>query len=174
MSFRRTFFVSSVAVCLAVAVAMAAQPNRSNSSGNSYHLFTKTLDVDNNGVVVVPSRFKWSVETTVAGVDADGNAIPNSRLMLRLYDPDRNFTAVTAYMDLPTAARLHHELGKLIVKKLENPDFQHRPRLYDGRFVPTGELKGVDENGVAIIELRHPSGRTEILRGPTAASNNVK
>ena len=76
--------------------------------------------------------------------------------MLRLYDPDQNFTALTDQMDLATATRLHHELGEIIVKKLENPGFEHRPQLYDPKLIPTGRFKGIDENGTAIIEFEYP------------------
>lgn len=55
-------------------------------------------------------------------------------------------------MDLATAARLHHELGDMIVQKLQNPEFQHRPQLYDPKDIPTKRILGVDENGVAIVE----------------------
>lgn len=48
--------------------ADAAQPTAQNiHSGNSCHLFTKALHVDDSGVVAVPSRFQWSVETCVEG-----------------------------------------------------------------------------------------------------------
>jgi hypothetical protein len=150
------FFVL-VAFCAILTVAIAAAPTTgSGSRGNYYCFYTKALQVDDSGVVAVPSRFKWSVETSFAGVDPQGNSLPDSRVMLRLYDPHRNFTALTAQMDLATAARLHRELGEIIVKKLENPNFDHRPQLYDPKLIPTGRFRGIDENGTAIIELEDP------------------
>ena len=117
-----------------------------------------------------PSRFKWSVETSYPGADAQGLNLPDSRVMLRLYNPDKNFTAFTAQMDLATAARLHQELGEIIVKKLENPGFELHPQLYDPKLVPRGRFKGsvgndgvlrieVDKNGVPIIELEDTAAK---------------
>ncbi len=161
-SFRKTLVVALVAICGVLTVVVVAAPPLMDSShsGNSYYFFTKALHIDDSGVVAVPSRFKWSVETSSTGVDVQGNNTPDARVMLRLYDPDQNFTALTAQMDLATAARLHHELGEIIVKKLENPAFEHRPQLYDPKLIPRGRFTGIDENGQAIIELEYPK------RGP--------
>jgi hypothetical protein len=175
-SLRKPLVVALVVACTVLTAVVAAPPTAKNaSSPNSYYLFTKALHVDDSGVVAVPSRFKWSVETCVAGYDLQANPIADSRVMLRLYDPDENFTAITAQMDLETAEQLQRELADIIAKKRQNPEFQHRPQLYDPSLIPLGEIKGVDEHGVAIIELRYPgSKRTEILKGPTSASEKAK
>ncbi len=73
-------------------------------------------------------------------------------MLLRLYDPKHNFTALTAQMDLATAAKLQQELAEIILKKTENPSFQHRPQLYDPRMIPMRRVVGVDARGVAIVE----------------------
>lgn len=155
-AFGKPLAVALVAFCGVLTVVVAAQPTDKNvRSGNSYHLFTKALHVDNSGVVIVPSRFKWSVETNVAGFDSQNNPIADSRVMLRLYDPNENFTAITAQIDLETAEKLQRELADIIDKKRQNPDYQYRPQLYDPNLIPTGEFQGVDKNGQLIIEL-HP------------------
>ena len=153
-SFSEPIVVAVVAFC-GVLTVVAAQPTKESvGSGSSYHLFTKALHVDDSGVVAVPSRFRWSVETCVAGFDLQGNPIPDSRVMLRLHDPDHNFTALTAEMDLETAEKLHRELDDIIAKKRQNPGYQYRPQLYDSSLIPIGEIRGIDENGQVIIELR--------------------
>jgi len=155
--FRKTTLVAAMALCGILTVAYAASPSGNKDSDsprrNSYNFYTNALRVEGSGVVAVPSRFKWSVETSWSGTDVQGNNLPDSRVMLRLYDPDRNFTALTAQMDLATAAILHHELGEIIVKKLQDADYQHRPQLYSSDKIPTGRILGVDENGVAEIEF---------------------
>ena len=118
--------LTSLALCAAIAVAYAEAPDRS-TKGNSYHLYTKALTITDAGVVAVPSRFKWSVETSWSGIDAQGKDLPDTRVMMRLYDPDHNFTVLTAQMDLETAEKLQRELAKIIAKKRENPDYQYRP-----------------------------------------------
>jgi len=152
----------------------AATPTANDNAakrGNSYYIYTKSLHVDDSGVVKVPSRFKWNVETSWSGIDLEGKDLSDSRVMLRLHDPDHNFTALTAQMDLATAAKLHHELGTIIMKKIQNPDYQNR-KLYDPKDLPRGEMIGVDENGVAIIKLTHPgTNRIEISRGPSTVSD---
>ena len=154
--FRKPLIVALVAAGGVLSAVVAAPPNaKTDSSRNSYSLFTKALHVDDNGVVAVPSRFTWSVETCVAGFDLQGNAIADSRVMLRLYDPNENFTALTAQMDLETAEKLQRELDDIVAKKRQNPDYQYRPQLYDPSWTPTGEIKGVNQNGQLIIEL-HP------------------
>ncbi|WP_218933666.1 hypothetical protein [Rubripirellula lacrimiformis] len=142
--------VLALATSLSVAYAATIE---SQDTGNSYYLYTGALNPTAAGVVSVPSRFKWSVETCVAGIDLQGNPLADSRLMLRLYDPDHNFTAITAQMDLETAEKLRQELAEIIAKKRENPSFQHRPKLYDADMIPAGQLKGINEQGEAIIEL---------------------
>ena len=76
--------------------------------------------------------------------------------MLRLYDPDHNFTALTAQMDLETVEKLHRKLGDIIAKKRENADYQYRPRLYSPDKIPISRIIGIDEDGVAEIELQQP------------------
>ncbi len=119
---------------------------------NSYHLFTKSLEVKDSGVVSVPSRYLWSVETCFGGIDLNGKELTDGRVMLRLYDPTQNFTALTAQMDLATAAKLQQELSAIIAKKIQDPTFQHRPQLYDAKDIPSMEIIGVDEDGIAIMK----------------------
>jgi hypothetical protein len=171
---RKLVLAGSLVLLAAITVAFGGSPER-GVNRNSYYLYTKALTATDAGVIAVPSRFKWSVETSWRGMDAQGRDLPDTRVMLRLYDPDQNFTAITAQMDLETAERLQRELADIIAKKRQNPDFQYRPQLYDPSLIPTGKIKGVDENGVAIIELTYPgSNRTEILRGPTSAPEDAK
>lgn len=145
--------IASAAVFAAITVATPIVADEEAPTGNSFYAYTGALSVDKSGVAAIPSRYKWNVETSWCGVDAQGNNLPDRRIMLRLYDPDQNFTALTAQMDLTTAAKLHHELGEVIIKKLQDPDYQHRPQLYDPATLPRGRLKGIDQNGTAIIEL---------------------
>ena len=173
---RRLLAVGLIAAC-GVFTAVAAAPPKATSDncGNSYYLFTKALHVDDSGVAAVPSRFQWSVETSVAGYDLQANPIADSRVVLRLYDPTENFTAMIATMDLATAEKLQRELADIIAKKRQNPSFQHVPQLNDPSSIPVGRFKGVDEAGAAIIELTYPgTNRTEILRGATSAPNEVE
>jgi hypothetical protein len=125
---------------------------RAGAKGNSYYLYTKDLHVDDAGVVAVPSRFKWSVETSWSGIDLQGHDLPDERVALRLYDPDHNFTALTAQMDLDTAEKLQRELAELIAKKRLNPNYQYRPQLYDASMIPIKQVVGIDAHGVAIVE----------------------
>ncbi len=157
-SLRQLSCAALVAMCVIFTVAVAAPlTTQSKNHGNSYLMYIKSLPVDDSGLVELPSRFKWSVETGSSGFDIRGKPLPDPRIMLRLYDPDQPYTTVlTAQMDLATAAKLHHELGDLLVKKLENPDFHHRPQYYDPKKIPTGRFKGIDEDGKAIIELEYP------------------
>lgn len=123
-------------------------------ASNSYYLYTKALSATESGVVAVPSRFKWSIETSWSGIDAQGKDLPDTRVMMRLYDPEHNFTALTAQMDLATAEKLQRELADIIAEKRKNADYQYRPQLYDSSLIPTGEIKGIDRNGELIIELK--------------------
>jgi hypothetical protein len=116
-------------------------------------LYTQALSSTDAGVVAVPSRFKWSIETSWRGIDAQGKDLPDTRVMMRLYDPDHNFTAITAQMDLDTAENLQRQLADIIAKKRQNPDYQHRPQLYDPSMIPTGRITGVDDNAQATIEF---------------------
>jgi hypothetical protein len=154
MNRRRTPIAATSLVACFLTVIYAASPvaNESTPVNNSYYVFTKSLGIDDSGVATIPSRFRWSVETCVAGFDLHGNALPDSRVMLRLYDPDHNFTAMTAQMDLETAENIQLQLADIIAKKRKNPGFQHRPDLYDQRKIPTLKIEDIDENGVAIIE----------------------
>ena len=149
---RKLTLVIALATCAAVTLANA-DPSEHTATDNSYYLFTGALKPSDAGVVEVPSRFKWSVETSWRGLDAQGNDLPDARVMLRLYDPDQNFTALTAQMDLETAEALQRNLAGIIAKKRKDPDYQHRPQLYDPSLIPTGRFKGIDENGKAIIAL---------------------
>ena len=72
--------------------------------------------------------------------------------MLRLYDPDHNFTALTAQMELATAAKLQAELAGMIAKKMQDPTFQYRPRLYEEKDIPLMTIKGIGPDGEAILE----------------------
>ncbi|MCA8992814.1 MAG: hypothetical protein KDA88_12570 [Planctomycetaceae bacterium] len=135
--------------------ATRADNGERNFTGNSYHLYTAAFKPTDAGVVSVPSRYKWSVATSWRGTDAQGNNLPDTRIMLRLYDPDHNFTALTAQMDLETADKLQKDLAHIVARKRLDPDFQHRPKLYDSSLIPTGRFKGVNENGEAIIELEY-------------------
>jgi hypothetical protein len=148
----------SLTLCAAISVAYAATPERS-TEGNEYYLYTKALPTTDAGVVAVPSRFKWSIETSWSGIDADGIGLPDTRVMMRLYDPDHNFTALTAQMDLETAETLQRELASVIAKKRENADYQYRPQLYDSSLIPTGQINGADVNGELIIELEPPKAK---------------
>lgn len=139
--------------CAALSAAYAATPEPSTKS-NSYYLYTKALPTTDAGVVAVPSQFKWSIETSWSGIDAQGKDLPDTRVMMRLYDPDQNFTALTAQMDLETAETLQRELADIIAKKREDADYQYRPQLYDSSLIPTGEIKGVGRNGELIIGLQ--------------------
>ncbi len=152
----RSRLLGLLAIAALLAVIVMAAPIVADDeapAGNSYYAYTGALAVNESGVVAIPSRYKWSVETSWRGIDTQGNNLPDRRIMLRLYDPDQNFTALTAQMDLATAARLHHELGDLLVKKLQDPGYQQRPQLYDPKTLPRGRFKGIDKNGTAIIEL---------------------
>jgi hypothetical protein len=133
----------------------AAQPPVASSvavPGNSYYLYTSALRVDKSGVVAVPSRYQWSVETSWRGTDVKGNDLPDRRIALRLYDPTQNFTALTAQMDLETASKLHRDLGQIIARKQQDPNFQYRPQLYDTKDIPMRRVIGIDSNGVEILE----------------------
>jgi uncharacterized protein len=155
MNLRKPTFFAALALLGTLAVALAETPAGKEPAAtgfNAYYLYTGALEVSNAGVAHVPSRFQWSAESSFSGQDARGKDLPDSRIMLRLYDPDHNFTALTAQMDLATAAKLHHELGEMLAKKREDPSFQHRPRLYDPKDIPTKRFVGVDEDGNVIVE----------------------
>lgn len=149
---QRPFLLICLALFAVISVAYAATPE-SNTNGDSYHLYTQALTSTDAGVVAVPSRFKWSIETSWSGIDAQGKDLPDTRVMMRLYDPDHNFTAFTAQIDLDTAENLQRQLADIIAKKRQNPDYQHRPQLYDPSLTPTGRITGVDDNGQATIEF---------------------
>lgn len=146
--------VVTLAICGLLAAVVAGPPSSPNGDlGNSFYLFTNSLSVDESGVAEVPSRYKWSVETSFSGVNVAGRNLPDTRIMLRLYDPNHNSTALTAQMDLETAAKLHKELGDLLAKKSQDTESEYRPDLYDPKDIPVGRFKGIDRNGKAIIEL---------------------
>jgi hypothetical protein len=135
------WLIISLTLCVALSVAYAANPER-NTKDNSYYLYTRALSTTDAGVVAVPSRFKWSIETSWSGIDAQGKDLPDTRVMMRLYDPDQNFTAFTAQMDLETAENLQQKLADMIEKKRENAVFQYRPQLYDSSLIKVAEPKG--------------------------------
>ena len=149
---RKPTILIALSACAVFTVAYAGTKEHS-TTGNSYYLYTGAFKPSDAGVVAVPSRFKWSVETSWRGTDAQGNNLPDTRVMVRLYDPEHNFTALTAQLDLDTAERLQRDLADIIAKKRQNPDSQHRPQLYDSTLIPTGRFKGITESGEAIIEL---------------------
>ena len=122
-------------------------------ASNSYYFYISDLNPTDAGVVAVPSRFKWSIETSWMGIDGQGRDLPDTRVMLRLYDPDHNLTALTAQMDLETAETLQRELADIIANKRRNPNYQHRPQLYDPSRLSVGHIKGINESGEAIIEF---------------------
>ncbi|MBL7037161.1 MAG: type II toxin-antitoxin system RelE/ParE family toxin [Pirellulaceae bacterium] len=68
-------------------------------------------------------------------------------LVVAIYDPDHNFTALTAQMDLETAEKLQRDLADIIAKKRQNADYQYRPQLYDSSLIPTGRITGINNNG---------------------------
>ena len=81
-SFRNSIVVTLVAACGVLTAVVAAPPTASkDSSGNSYYLFTKALHVDDTGVVAIPSRFKWSVETSAAGHALQAKPVADSRVI---------------------------------------------------------------------------------------------
>ncbi len=149
---RKPTILIALSACAVFTVAYAGTKEHS-VIGNSYYLYTGAFKPSDAGVVKVPSRFKWSVETSWRGTDVQGNNLPDTRVMVRLYDPDHNCTALTAQLDLESAERLQRELANIIAKKHQNSDFQYRPKLYDSSLIPTGRFKGITENGEAIIEL---------------------
>lgn len=150
---QKPLLLISLTLFAALSVAYAATPE-SSSEKNSYYLYTKALSTTDAGVVAVPSRFKWSIETSWSGIDAQGNDLPDTRVMMRLYDPDQNFTALTAQMDLETAETLQRALADIIAKKRENAGYQYRPQLYDSSLIPVGQAKGFNGKGELIIELQ--------------------
>lgn len=149
---RKPTLLTALAICAAFTVAYAGTTEH-GTIDNSYYLYTGAFKPSDAGVVAVPARFKWSVETSWRGLDAQGKNLPDTRVMVRLYDPDQNFTALTAQMDLETAEQLQRNLANIIAKKRKDPGYQHRPQLYDSSLIPTGRFKGVNKNGEAIIEL---------------------
>ena len=102
---RKTTILIAISACAVFTFAYAGTKEQ-NEIGNSYYLYTRAFKPGDAGVVAVPSRFKWSVETSWRGTDAQGNNLPDTRVMVRLYDPDHNCTALTAQLDLETAERL--------------------------------------------------------------------
>ena len=149
---RKPTILIALSACAVFTVAYAGTKEHS-ANDNSYYLYTGAFKPSDAGVVAVPSRFKWSVETSWRGTDAQGNDLPDRRVMVRLHDPDHNFTALTAQLDLATAEQLQRDLANIIAKKHQNPNFQHRPQLYDSKLIPTGRIKGVTDDGEAIVEL---------------------
>ena len=77
---RNPLLLTSLALCAAMTVAYAATHEHS-SNGNSYYLYTKALTTTDAGVVPVPSRFKWSIETSWSGIDAQGERVQPGRFV---------------------------------------------------------------------------------------------
>ncbi|MFO0820630.1 MAG: hypothetical protein U1A77_21965 [Pirellulales bacterium] len=166
---RNPTILIAFSVCLALTVAYGDTQEKVPLE-NAYYLYTGAFKSSDTGVVAVPSRFKWSVETSWRGIDAQGNNLPDTRVMVRLYDPDHNFTALTAQLDLETAERLQRDLADIIAKKRQDPGFQHRPQLYDPSLIPTGQLKGIDKGGKAIIELKPKPATQKHAHAPNGAA----
>lgn len=125
--------------------------------GNSYYLYTGRLSPSESGVVAIPAGYVWSVETSWRGIDLQGNNLADTRIMLRLHNPDENFSAITAQMDLATAAKLHHELGEIIIKKLQDPAFQDRLHVGSAeQGNPNRTVVGTDADGAAIFKDQEP------------------
>jgi hypothetical protein len=144
-----------ILLCGLITVVYAATltaNDHTKTQGNSYNMYTGAFRVVDSGVVTIPSRYQWSVETSWRGIDLAGKNLPDTRVMLRLHDPHKNFTALTAQMDLATAAKLHHELGNLIVKKLQNSNHQSRPQLFRPDQISIKKIIGIDANGNKIVE----------------------
>ncbi len=130
---------------------------QSSSLANSYYLYTARFSPSKTGVVAIPVGYVWSVETSWRGVDPHGNNLADTRVMLRLHNPNENFSAITAQMDLATAAKLHHDLGEIIIKKLQDPAFQDRPHVGSAKQGnPNRTIIGVDADGVAILKDEEP------------------
>lgn len=147
--------LAPLAVCGVLTVVYAATPpeiNQAAALGNSFNMYTSALHVNDSGVVAIPSRYRWSVETSWRGIDLSGKNLPDTRVTLRLHDPDHNFSAFMAQMDLATTAKLHHELGNIIIKKLQDPNYQYRPQLYRPDQIPRKRIIGIDAKGTAILE----------------------
>lgn len=130
---------------------------------NVYRTYTSAYRVEENGVVVLPANLVWDVETSWRGMDLQGNLLPDTRVMLRLRDPNLNYSALTAQMDLATAAKLHHDLGQMIIKKLQNPYYQDRSHVTSGsakhrqaRLVPI-EQDGAKTHGERTDEPGNPA-----------------
>jgi hypothetical protein len=172
-SVRKTVPLTTLALCIAVAIAYANESDHGASS-NSFYFYPQGLTATDAGAIPIPSRFRWSVETTWRGADARGKDLPDQGVMLRFYDPARNHTALTAQMSLETAEQLQQSLAEIIAKKRQDPAFQHWPRLDTPDKIPTGRILGIAENGVAIVELTDPSGRTEILNGQSIRPQNTQ
>lgn len=151
---RSGIVVIMLVLCFFLTAAYADVPEAA-LLGNSYHLYTGAFERSDGGVFAVPSRFKWSVETSWRGVDVQGKDLPDSRVTLRLYDPDQNFTAITAQMDLETAEKLQRNLAEIIAKKRQDPSYQHRPQLYDPKLIPKGRLKIDNEKGTGTLEFEY-------------------
>lgn len=145
-SMRKTIPPTALALCIAVAIAYADESEH-GANNNSFHFYPQGLTATDAGVILIPSRFRWSVETGRRGSDVQGKDLPDERVMLRLHDPDRNHTALTAQMSLETAEALQQSLAEIIAKKRQNPAYQHRPRLYTPDKIPTGRILGIAENG---------------------------
>jgi len=117
------------------------------SLGNAYHLFTSAYHVDENGVVKLPPHLVFRVETSTRGPDK-----PDPRILIRLHDAEEGYSTFIAQMDVATAAKLHHDLGELLVKKLQNPSYQQPHDSSQQKVIRTKRFVGIDKNGTAIVE----------------------
>lgn len=140
-----------VVVCMLLSTLPADTPTWI-AKGNTWNMYTSALQVSDSGVVSIPSRYRWSIETGMRGIDANGKRLPDGRILLRLHDPDHNFSCFIAQMDLATAAKLHHDLGEMLIKKLEDPGYMYKPKLYRPDQIPTKRIIGIDAKGNAILE----------------------
>ena len=139
----------AVVACVIGSVVVGATPagDAEQQLENSYYLYTSRYKISDSGVVALPSHVQWSVETSWRGP-----GMADNRIMLRLHDHQAQFSAMTAQMDLATAAKLHHELGEILVKKLQDPHYQNLGSLGRPQELPTKTVIGVDENGTAIMQ----------------------
>lgn len=153
----KTALIVTMSLVVGHAIAQAATPDKRTPKPSASYVYTKALTIDESGVAKLPSTYVWSIETSWSGIDANGRNLPDTRVMLRLHDPKLGFSAMTSQIDLGTAERIHRELGKIIVAKRKNPDYQDRSHFgphanHPG--VPIMQIIGVDSNGVAILKER--------------------
>lgn len=163
-----------VLVTAVFAVAWGSATQRLDPE-NAYYLYTATQQPSPNGVFRIPSRYQWSVETCGQRRNAQGQTVPDDRIMLRLYDPENPVTAMIAQMNQETAEQLRQDLTKVINGRQRDPGFQHRPQLHQPGSLPKGELVSIDASGAVTVKLTYPdSNRVEFITGPPASGGSVK